>query len=131
MSARASRCRSGRLALWLIEGYGRGRLIIDSPDERDSFVLDTRNLKAPARRCRLQPGDLRRELHRASVAGCAANWPERSSLDVNWLSEQAVDQLSDHQAGGGRGTGDAHGLDHGLKRTALAHHATADPERHQ
>jgi UDP-glucose 4-epimerase len=37
---------TGRLALWLIEGYGRGRLTIESPDERDSFVLDTRNLKA-------------------------------------------------------------------------------------
>ena len=36
----------GRLALWLIEGYGRGRLTIESPDERNSFVLDTRNLKA-------------------------------------------------------------------------------------
>lgn len=37
---------TGRLALWLIEGYGHGRLTIASPDERDSFVLDTRNLKA-------------------------------------------------------------------------------------
>lgn len=37
---------TGRLALWLIEGYGRGRLIVENPDERDSFVLDTRNLKA-------------------------------------------------------------------------------------
>jgi dTDP-4-dehydrorhamnose reductase/UDP-glucose 4-epimerase len=36
---------TGRLALWLIEGYGRGRLIIENPDERDSFVLDTRNLR--------------------------------------------------------------------------------------
>lgn len=37
---------TGRLALWLIEGYGRGRLVIESPEERDSFVLDVRNLKA-------------------------------------------------------------------------------------
>jgi dTDP-4-dehydrorhamnose reductase/UDP-glucose 4-epimerase len=37
---------AGRLALWLIEGFGRGRLIIENPEERDSFVLDTRNLKA-------------------------------------------------------------------------------------
>ena len=36
----------GRLALWLIEGFGRGRLVVESPEERDSFVLDTRNLKA-------------------------------------------------------------------------------------
>lgn len=35
----------GRLALWLIEGYGKGRLVIDRPDERDAFVLDTHNLK--------------------------------------------------------------------------------------
>ena len=46
MSARASRCRRAGWRLWLIEGYGRGRLIIESPDERDSFVLDPRNLKA-------------------------------------------------------------------------------------
>jgi UDP-glucose 4-epimerase len=37
---------TGRLALWLIEGFGRGRLIIENPEERDSFVLDTRNHKA-------------------------------------------------------------------------------------
>ena len=36
----------GRLALWVIEGYGRGRLVVDSPDERDSFVLETRNLRS-------------------------------------------------------------------------------------
>jgi UDP-glucose 4-epimerase len=37
---------AGRLALWLIEGFGRGRLVVESPEERDSFVFDTRNLKA-------------------------------------------------------------------------------------
>lgn len=31
---------TGRLALWVLEGYGRGELVIESPDERDSFVLD-------------------------------------------------------------------------------------------
>ena len=36
---------TGRLALWLIEGYGRGRLVVDSPEERDAFVLDTSSLK--------------------------------------------------------------------------------------
>lgn len=36
---------TGRLALWLIEGFGRGRLVIESPMERDPFVLDTRSLK--------------------------------------------------------------------------------------
>lgn len=36
----------GRLALWLIEGFGRGRLIIENPEERDSFVLDVRHLNS-------------------------------------------------------------------------------------
>jgi dTDP-4-dehydrorhamnose reductase/UDP-glucose 4-epimerase len=36
---------TGKLALWLIEGFGRGRLVVESPEERDSFILDTRNLK--------------------------------------------------------------------------------------
>jgi UDP-glucose 4-epimerase len=35
----------GRLALWLIEGFGRGRLVIEDPTERDAFVLDTRRLQ--------------------------------------------------------------------------------------
>lgn len=35
----------GRLALWLIEGYGRGRLVVERPDERDGFVLDARRLR--------------------------------------------------------------------------------------
>lgn len=35
----------GRLALWLIEGFGRGRLVIEDPAERDAFVLDTRRLQ--------------------------------------------------------------------------------------
>lgn len=37
---------AGQLALWLIEGYGRGRLVIESPAERDSFVLDIHHLKS-------------------------------------------------------------------------------------
>lgn len=36
---------TGRLALWLIQGFGRGKLIIESPEERDSFVLDVRHLR--------------------------------------------------------------------------------------
>lgn len=36
---------TGRLALWLIEGHGRGRLVVDSPEERDAFVLDTSSLR--------------------------------------------------------------------------------------
>ncbi|MFL5336153.1 MAG: NAD-dependent epimerase/dehydratase family protein [Geminicoccaceae bacterium] len=49
----------GRLALWLIEGYGRGRLTIDHPDERDSFVLDTRSLKGLLGGATCSEGDLR------------------------------------------------------------------------
>lgn len=31
---------TGRLALWILEGFGRGRLVIDAPREHDAFVLD-------------------------------------------------------------------------------------------
>lgn len=36
---------AGRLALWLIEGFGRGRLVIECSEERDAFVLDTHHLQ--------------------------------------------------------------------------------------
>jgi dTDP-4-dehydrorhamnose reductase/UDP-glucose 4-epimerase len=35
---------AGRLALWVLEGYGRGELVIESPRERDAFVLDVARL---------------------------------------------------------------------------------------
>jgi dTDP-4-dehydrorhamnose reductase/UDP-glucose 4-epimerase len=35
---------TGRLALWIIEGYGRGELVIGSPEEREPFVLDVARL---------------------------------------------------------------------------------------
>lgn len=35
---------TGRLAMALIRGHGRGRLVVDSADERDAFALDTRRL---------------------------------------------------------------------------------------
>lgn len=35
---------TGRAALWLIEGYGRGELVIEQPEERDAFVLDVAQL---------------------------------------------------------------------------------------
>jgi nucleoside-diphosphate-sugar epimerase len=35
---------TGRLALWILEGYGRGRLVITSPREHDPFVLDVSRL---------------------------------------------------------------------------------------
>ena len=35
---------TGRLALWIIEGYGRGALVIGSPAEKDPFVLDVGRL---------------------------------------------------------------------------------------
>jgi len=37
---------TGRLALWIIEGYGRGELVVESPEEKDPFVLDVARLKA-------------------------------------------------------------------------------------
>jgi dTDP-4-dehydrorhamnose reductase/UDP-glucose 4-epimerase len=30
---------TGMLALWIIEGYGRGKLVVESPEEKDPFVL--------------------------------------------------------------------------------------------
>jgi hypothetical protein len=35
---------TGRPAMALIQGYGHGRLIVESSEERDAFVLDTRRL---------------------------------------------------------------------------------------
>ena len=35
---------TGRLALWILEGYGRGRLVIASPREPDPFTLDVTRL---------------------------------------------------------------------------------------
>jgi UDP-glucose 4-epimerase len=37
---------TGRLALWILEGFGRGRLVIDSPREHDPFVLDVSRLRS-------------------------------------------------------------------------------------
>jgi dTDP-4-dehydrorhamnose reductase/UDP-glucose 4-epimerase len=50
---------AGRLALWLIEGYGRGRLVIESPLERDSFVLDIGRLKSLLGGAGCTPAELR------------------------------------------------------------------------
>jgi len=36
---------TGRLALWILEGFGRGRLVIDAPREHDAFVLDVSRLR--------------------------------------------------------------------------------------
>jgi len=36
---------TGRLALWILEGFGRGRLVIDAPREHDAFVLDVTRLR--------------------------------------------------------------------------------------
>ena len=35
---------TGRLALWVLEGYGRGELVIEAPREHDAFVLDVTRL---------------------------------------------------------------------------------------
>ncbi|MGH6919456.1 MAG: NAD-dependent epimerase/dehydratase family protein [Geminicoccaceae bacterium] len=37
---------TGRLALWLLEGFGRGALVIESTEEKDAFVLDIGRLEA-------------------------------------------------------------------------------------
>lgn len=37
---------SGRLALWMLEGFGRGELVIESTEEKDAFVLDIARLEA-------------------------------------------------------------------------------------
>ena len=37
---------AGRIALWILEGFGRGELVIGSPEERDPFVLDVAKLRA-------------------------------------------------------------------------------------
>jgi UDP-glucose 4-epimerase len=37
---------AGRIALWIVEGYGGGELVIGSPEERDSFVLDVTRLRS-------------------------------------------------------------------------------------
>lgn len=50
---------TGRLALWIIEGYGKGDLVVRSPEERDPFVLDVTRLgDATGERCTV--GDLAR-----------------------------------------------------------------------
>lgn len=36
---------TGRLALWILEGFGRGELVIESTAEKDSFVLDIGRLQ--------------------------------------------------------------------------------------
>jgi UDP-glucose 4-epimerase len=35
---------TGRLALWILEGFGRGALVIESTEEKDPFVLDVSRL---------------------------------------------------------------------------------------
>ena len=48
---------TGRIALWIMQGFGGGELLIDSHEEKDPFVLDIGRLEACyGRPCRL--GDL-------------------------------------------------------------------------
>jgi dTDP-4-dehydrorhamnose reductase/UDP-glucose 4-epimerase len=35
----------GKIAIWLLQGFGSGRLIVDSPADSDEFWLDSRKLK--------------------------------------------------------------------------------------
>jgi dTDP-4-dehydrorhamnose reductase/UDP-glucose 4-epimerase len=37
---------TGRIALWIMEGYGGGELLVDSYEEKDPFVLDINRLEA-------------------------------------------------------------------------------------
>lgn len=37
---------TGRIAMWLIEGFGRGELVVSSAGERDGFLLDISRFKA-------------------------------------------------------------------------------------
>jgi dTDP-4-dehydrorhamnose reductase/UDP-glucose 4-epimerase len=37
---------TGRIALWIMQGYGGGELLIDSHEEKDAFVLDISRLEA-------------------------------------------------------------------------------------
>jgi nucleoside-diphosphate-sugar epimerase len=37
---------TGRIAMWLIEGYAKGELLVTSAAERDSFLLDSSRLRA-------------------------------------------------------------------------------------
>jgi UDP-glucose 4-epimerase len=37
---------AGRIALWILEGFGRGELVIRSGEERDPFVLDVTRLRS-------------------------------------------------------------------------------------
>jgi dTDP-4-dehydrorhamnose reductase/UDP-glucose 4-epimerase len=49
---------TGRLALWILEGFGRGELVISSTEEKDAFVLDIARLEGLyGRPC--SQGDLR------------------------------------------------------------------------
>lgn len=48
----------GRLALAVIEGFGRGRLVCESPVERDGFVLDVARLRAFLPEAVVGPGEV-------------------------------------------------------------------------
>jgi UDP-glucose 4-epimerase len=72
---------TGRLALWILEGYGHGRLVITSPREFDGFVLDVARLTSlygpPCSFDDLRAAGL--ELGRRLAAECRT--PPRSDLD--------------------------------------------------
>ncbi len=66
----------GRMALWLIEGFGAGRLVITDPAERDPFLLDTGRLRQLLGEAIAEPEiaaacrDLGRRLARSGPRGC-------------------------------------------------------------
>ena len=65
---------SGRLALWILEGFGRGHLVIDAPREHDAFVLDVTRLRGlhgepcTLEEIRARAVEIGRRLARASAA---------------------------------------------------------------
>lgn len=61
----------GQIAMWLIEGYGEGELLVTSTEERDSFLLDNSKLRAvvdmprPSRSIRDYCIEIGKRLHNA------------------------------------------------------------------
>ena len=69
---------TGRLALWVLEGYGRGELVIESPREHDAFVLDVGRPEIAVRPAL----HLRRIAHELSRARSPSGQRDRTALVV-------------------------------------------------
>ncbi len=62
----------GRLALWLLEGFGGGRLVCERWEERDAFVLDVARL------------------NRVTGLGCTAADLRNACLTIGWTAARVV-----------------------------------------